>query len=88
MKGRWNTAIQVKKQAPPLNEKSTDKTVIVGGCHIELEESSQQVTDFMADLQTILDKELRDFRQENSGALREIKEDIKITNSRVDEADL
>ena len=46
-----------------------------------------QVDADMASLQTIL-RELREFRCENGEALREIREDIKTTNSRIDDAEM
>lgn len=50
-------------------------------------EATQEANDMAnVSLQMIL-QQLRDFRQENGGALREIKEDIKTKNSRVDEAE-
>ena len=40
----------------------------------------------MANLETIL-RELREFRRENSETLNEIKEDIKVANTRIDDAE-
>lgn len=49
------------------------------------EEERQQSTQSMANLETI--QELRDFRHENLNILKEIKEDIREANSRIDNAE-
>lgn len=46
-----------------------------------------QVDADMANLHTIL-QELREFRRENAETLQEIREDIKVTNNRLDEAEM
>lgn len=45
-----------------------------------------QSTHEMANLETIL-QELRDFRRENTNTLKEIKEELSVTNNRIDEAE-
>lgn len=52
-----------------------------------LDAGELQVAADMASLQMIL-QELREFRRENADTLREIREDIKVTNRRIDEAEM
>lgn len=57
-----------------------------GASASQLAADSQQVEESRANMEVIL-QELRDFRQENGGALREIKEEINKTNNRIEEAE-
>ena len=52
----------------------------------ELADQGEENTQSMASLEKIL-CELRDFRRENSVTLKEIKEDIRVANNRIDNAE-
>ncbi len=81
---KQKTTVHVKEQTSLAKEKSAEETG--NSSHIEPVESTLQEADDMAYLQMIL-QELRDFCWENGDDFREIKEDIKTANSRVDEAE-
>lgn len=73
---------QTKEKTQTAEEQSVEEDT---ASHLDNQELQADAD--MASLQVIL-QELREFRRENADTLREIREDIKATNSRVDEAEI
>lgn len=84
-KQKKKTVPQTTEEIPSVEEESVDDET-ASASHSDPGELRLQEDESMASLLTIL-QELREFRSENAETLRGIREDIKVTNNRIDEAE-